>query len=139
VTTLQLRKALAFAFWELRRTLTAISGDGWVEWRAMSLLVCTEVGLILNLFGIASILLKRSLIPTHGLVLAFFGVFLAAAVTAGKYYGVQYKDRWKRFENEFDSYSKSRKTIGCLVMIMLPVLTAAAMSWTAATMARLSL
>ena len=139
MTILQPQKALAFAFWELRRVLIAISGDGWVELRAMSLLVCTQVGLILSLFGIASISLKRSFIPTHGLGLTLFGVLVATAVTALNYYGVQYKDRWKHFENEFNGYSKSVKTIGCLVVIALPILTAAAMSWTAATMARLSL
>jgi hypothetical protein len=72
---LQPRKLLAFAFWELRGVLNAISPDGWVDWRAMGLLVCTQVGLILNFFGIASILLRHSLIPTHGFVLTLFGVF----------------------------------------------------------------
>jgi hypothetical protein len=139
VTIRQLRKVFAFAFWELRRVLNAISDDSWVEFRAMSLLVCTQMGLILNFLGIASILLNRSFIPTHGLGETFFIPFLAAAVTALNYYGVQYKDGWKQFEGEFDGYSKSTKTIGCLVMIVLPVLTAAAMSWTAVTMARLQL
>jgi hypothetical protein len=136
---LQPRKVLAFAFWELRRVLNAISGDGWVEWRAMSLLVCTQVGLILTVFGIASILLRRSFIPTHGMGLMLFGVFLAAVVTAINYYEVQHKDRWRQFEGEFDGYSTATKTIGCLVMVVLPVLTVVAMGWTAAIMARLQL
>jgi len=41
---LQPRKVLAFAFWELRRVLNVISDDSWVEFRAMSLLVCTQMG-----------------------------------------------------------------------------------------------
>jgi len=136
---LQPRKVLAFAFWELRRVLNAISDDSWVEFRAMSLLVCTQMGLILNFLGIASILLKRSLIPTHGLGATLFIAFLAAAITALNYYGVQHKSRWKQFEGEFDGYSKSIKFVGCLVMIVLPILTGVTMSWTAVTMARLSL
>jgi hypothetical protein len=135
---LQPRKILAFAFWELRRILNAISDDSWIEFRAMSLLVCTQMGLILNFLGIASILLKRSFIPTHGLEQTLLIAFLATAITALNYYGVQYKSRWKQFEGEFDGYSKSTKTAGCLVMIVLPILTGAAMGWTAATMARLS-
>jgi amino acid transporter len=136
---LQPRKVLAFAFWELRRVLNAISDDSWLEFRAMSLLVCTQMGLILNFLGIVSILLKRSFIPTHGLGQTLFIALLAAAITALNYYGVQYKNRWKQFEGEFDGYSKSIKAIGGFIVIVLPILTGAAMSWTAMTMARLSL
>jgi hypothetical protein len=124
----------------LRRALSAIAftGDGWIDWRAMCLLVCTQVGLILSLLGISSIVLKRNLIPTHGLGLTFFIVALPAAVAGLNYYCVQYKGRWKQFEKEFDSYSELRKTVGCVIMIILPLLTAVTMSWTAAAMVRLS-
>jgi hypothetical protein len=68
-----------------------------------------------------------------------FTAFLAAVVTALNYCGVQYKDRWKQFEGEFDGYPKSMKAVGCLVIIVLPILTGAAMGSTAVTMARLQL
>jgi hypothetical protein len=40
----QIRKVLAFAFWELRRVLNAVSDDSWIEIRAMSLLVLHSIG-----------------------------------------------------------------------------------------------
>ena len=119
---IQLRKLIAFAFWELRRILNAFAGDSWLDFRAMALLVCTQVALLLSLFGTASILTRSSLLPPQGLASAFFGLVLAATVSALNYYGIQYKDRWKQFESEFDGYSKSRKAIGGLVMIVLPIL-----------------
>jgi hypothetical protein len=139
MTMLHLRKLLAFVFWGLRRVLTAIGGDYGLDWRASTLLVCTEVGLVLCLLGIASIVLGRSFIPASGLRLTYFGVFLVGGVSLLNYYELQYQDKWKQFEREFNGYSRSRKTIGCVVVVMLPILTAAAMSWIGVTLHRLSL
>lgn len=136
---IQLRKLIAFAFWELRRILNAIAGDDWLDFRAMALLVCTQMGLVLSLFGAASILTRCSLLPPQGLALTFFNLFLAATVSAANYYGIQYKDRWRQFESEFNKYSKSRKAIGGIVMIVLPILAIVAAVWVASKMAQLSL
>jgi hypothetical protein len=42
----QPRKLLVFAFWELRRILLAISEDWLLDFRAMSILVITQVSSI---------------------------------------------------------------------------------------------
>jgi len=133
----QPRKVLAFAFWELRRILCAISDDGWADWRAMGLLVCTQIGLVLNIFALASVISGHRLIPTHGIELTAFAVSLSVVITATNYYAVRFENRWKHFEREFERYPKLIQRLGCVVMIALPLLTAAAMVWSAATMARL--
>lgn len=136
---IQLRKLIAFAFWELRRILNAIAGDAWLDFRAMALLVCTQIGFVLSLLGTVSILTRRSLLPPQGLASTFFNLFLAATVSVVNYYGIQYKDRWKRFESEFNAYSKSRKAVGGLVIMVLPILAIVSAVWVASKMAQLSL
>ena len=75
-------KMLAFAFWELRRILNAISDDGWADWRAMALLICTQAGLVFSVLGLGSVILGRRLIPTHEPETTVLGVLLAVAITA---------------------------------------------------------
>ena len=51
--------------------------------------------------------------------------FLFTAVTAANYYALRYKNRWARFESEFEAYSALVRTIsgvvvaGTLVLILV--------------------
>jgi len=67
----------------------------------MGLLICTQIGLILSVFGFISMILGRRVIPTHGPGATVFAVFVAVAVTAFNYYKVRYENKWKQFEREF--------------------------------------
>lgn len=131
------RKLLAFAYWELRRIISAISDPWLLDWRAMTFLGGIEVGLILCLFEFGSLLLGRSLIPARGSHTVLFCVVLVGTVARVNYYAIQHEHRWKTFEREFEQYSALRKTIGCVVMIALSFLTFAAMAWAASAMLRL--
>jgi hypothetical protein len=132
------RKLLAFAFWELRRILSAISDDGGsLDWRAMGLLGMTQVGLILSLFELSSLMLGRSLFPARGLDSVLFCLLLAGTIQASNNYALRYDQRLKTFEREFEQYSTLRKTIGCVVMILLPPLTIATTIWGGVAVSRL--
>jgi len=66
-----------------------------------------------------------------------FAVLVSSAITAFNYYVVRYKNKWKQFDSEFESYSKLTQNISGVAMIILTLLTAAALVWLAASVARL--
>lgn len=117
--------------------LKAISNDGSVEWRAMCLLVCTQIGIVLNILGFVSVVLGRRFITAPSPAATMFCIVLAVGVTAYTYYAVRYKNTWRFFEPEFEGYSKLVKRIGGIVMIALPVLLIAGMGWSASILRRL--
>jgi hypothetical protein len=131
------RKLLAFAFWELRRTIIAISGKEWADGRAMALLTLIVTGLTLNTMSLCSIIVGRELIPLHGLGSVIFTLGVPAIIVVWLVFEVRHKNRWKQFEPEFESYSTLTKTIGGIVMITLPFFTLATTIWSGVTMARL--
>jgi hypothetical protein len=131
------RKLLAFAYWELRRTIIAISGKEWADGRAMALLVLIAVGLTLTALSVCSIIVGREVIPLHGLGSIIFIVGMPAIIVAFLNFEVKHKNRWKQFEREFEGYSKFTRTIGGIVMIALPFITIAAMIWFGMSMSRL--
>jgi hypothetical protein len=130
-------KVLAFAFWELRGILRAISDDKSVDWRAMGILICTQIAVIMSVFAIASVMLGRRIIPGSGPTLTLFGVLLSATVTAINYYAVWYEKRWKSFEREFESYSVLVRRFGGVVVIALPIMTIAGIAWLVGIVAQL--
>jgi hypothetical protein len=130
-------KLLAFAYLALRKVLWTISDDRSVDWRAMGLLICTQIGLVLCILEFASVIEGRRLLPAQGPRLVQFAVLVSSAITAFNYYVVRYKNKWKQFDSEFESYSKLTQNISGVAMIILTLLTAAALVWLAASVARL--
>jgi hypothetical protein len=136
MASIQPRKLLAFAFWEFRRALIAISGSWLLDFRAMSLLVITQICLILSLLEVGSIILGRRLIPAGQPVATLFALCCAITITALNLYAV-YKNHWKQYEREFETYSTFIKAIGCIVMIVLLGLAGTTAVWLTAAMASL--
>jgi hypothetical protein len=110
--SLQSRKLVAFAFWEFRRTLVAISGDWLLDFRAMSLLVITQICLILSVLEFGSIILGRRLIPASMPGATLFALCFAIAIAVLNLYAVSYNNHWKQYEREFEGYSTFIKTLG---------------------------
>jgi hypothetical protein len=134
MTLVQPRKLLVFAFWEFRLAIIAISGDWLVDFRAMGLLVCTQICLIFSLLEYGSIMLGRRLIPANQPDVTLLSLFCAIAITTLNVYAITYKDHWKKYRHEFDAYSKLLKILGCILMIVLLGLGAATSIWLAAKM-----
>jgi hypothetical protein len=131
------RKVLAFAYWELRRTIIAISGNEWADSRAMALLVLIVIGLTLITLNFCSFIAGRELIPLHGSRSTIFVLGVPAIIVVWLVFEVQHKNRWKQYEHEFEGYSKPARTIGGVVMVALPFLMLAALIWTGKKMAQL--
>jgi hypothetical protein len=131
------RRILAFAFWEFRRILLAISGDWLLDFRAMSLLVCTEICVVLSALEFGSTIFGHRLIPASEPGVVLFALCWAITITALNLYAVSHKNHWKQYEREFDGYSRFIKVIGGLVMIMLLGLAGAASVWLTAAMVTL--
>jgi hypothetical protein len=123
------RKLLAFSFWEFRRILLAVSGDWLLDFRAMALLAFTEICVVLIALELGSMALGHRLIPGSEQAVTAFGWILALAITAINHYAVSHKDHWKRYEREFDGYSKTIKSIGWLVMITMLVAAGTTAVW----------
>jgi len=128
------RKLLVFAFWGLRKGLLAISGDWVVDFRAMTLLIFTQFSVVFSALEFGSIVLGRRLITAGHPDAMVFVLFLASTITAPNRYAVSYKNHWKQYEREFDAYSKFAKTIGIVVMTVLPILAGGTAIWLAGAM-----
>jgi hypothetical protein len=133
----QPRKLIAFAFWELRRLLLAISGDWIVDFRAMALLVLTEFCVIFSALEFGSITSGRRLIPPGHSDAMVLVLFLAITITALNQFAVSHENHWKQYESEFEGYSKLTKAIGIVVMAVLPPLSGATAIWLTGAMVAL--
>jgi hypothetical protein len=134
---MRLRKLIAFAFWELRRILLAISDDWVLDFRAMSILVLTQFSLVFGALELGSIVTGHRLIPAGHPDALVFVLFLAILITALNRYAVSYKNYWKQYEHEFNGYPKFTRAFGMFVMAVLPPLAGGTAIWLTAGMAGL--
>ncbi len=127
-------KWFSFAYWELSRLFKAIYDDGWAEWKAMAILICAEICMIMGVYGFISLLIGHRLLHATSLLLRVFGIIVVLAIIAGNYYTLLSGNRWSRFEAEFESYSRATQVTGCVgvVGILLGTLVATLAVLTAA-------
>jgi hypothetical protein len=137
MTSIRPRKLVAFAFWEFRRAIFAISGDWLLDFRAMGLLVITQTCLVLSMLEFGSIVLGHRLIPASQPGATLIALCCAISIAALNLYAVSHKDHWKRYEREFEAYSTFTKTVGCLAVIVLLGLAGTTSVWLTATVATL--
>jgi len=104
---IQTRKLLAFSFWEFRRILLAVSGDWLVDFRAMVLLAVTQACVAFCALELGELSLGRRLIPGSEPGVTVFELIFALAIAAVNHYAISRKAYWKRYEREFDGYSKT--------------------------------
>lgn len=117
--------------------MIAISGDWALDFRALSLLVCTQICVILSALELGSMMLGRRLIPASQPGVTLFALCWAMAIAGLNIYAIGYKNHWRQYEREFEAYSNSVKTIGCLVMVVLLGLAGATSVWLTSTMVAL--
>ena len=110
------RTWLAFMFWELRTIAEAVSNDGLSDWKATGTIVVFEILAIVGLTDAASVYLGRRLIDKGSpfvFLVAFAVAFINIPAALGKF------KRWHRFRKEFESYSKSTRIAGGILVVLL--------------------
>jgi hypothetical protein len=110
-------KWLSFAYWELSRLFKAIYDDGWAEWKAMAILICAEIFMLMGVYGCISLFIGHRLLHTTSSLSRPLGIMVVLAVIAANYYALLSNNRWSRFEAEFESYSRATRIAGCVGVV----------------------
>ena len=130
-----MRKAFAFLFWQLRGLCEALYDDGLADWKALTIIGCLEVAVLLSLVsGIAMARGHRPVLLSKP-ELWMVGLGCGAVLHALNYFSLKYKNRWKRFEKEFKGYSQRTRLIGAVITSVVVIGLVTVVLWSA-TMAR---
>jgi hypothetical protein len=128
-------KAFALLFWELRCFFNALYDDGYADWKALTIIGCCEAALLLTLVFSMSVALGHRFLPKSKAEI-YAGAFGVASLLHGmNYFSLKYKDRWKRFEREFQSYSLLGRVVSAAMTFLVVSGAATGIFWSA-TVAR---
>ena len=130
-----MRKAFAFLFWQLRSLSEALYDDGLADWKALTIIGCLEVAVLMSV--VSGIAIARGhrpvLIPKAELWVVALGC--GAILHALNYFSLKYKNRWKRFEKEFKRYSSRVRLFGAIITSVVVIGIVTGVFWSA-TVAR---
>jgi hypothetical protein len=115
--TTEVAKRFAFAFYQLRTLFKALYDDGFSDFKALVILLMIECFVMVDVGGLASILVGRLLLPTTTsmMLITYLPILLAFSIAN---YELLLKDqRWAKFKGEFDSYSTRTQIVGWIVVI----------------------
>lgn len=116
-------KLLAFAYWQVRRFFRASPFDeGYSDSKALAVLCIAQIVLILSVMSLLATSFGYTFLVPSRTSEVLFAVLLSSAVTAANYYALSYRNRWARFEAEFESYSALSRRVGSFVVASTLVL-----------------
>jgi hypothetical protein len=121
-----LSKALAFSFWTLRRTFSALYDDGYADWKALAVLGGSQVLTLFMGISLLSIVLGHRVLTVTKMSTFCLCVGVGLSVTALNYYALRYRDRWTRFEPQFERYPTLARVVGSIVVVVLVIANAIA-------------
>ena len=130
----RLLKVFSFVYWELSQLFKAIYDDGFAEWKAMAILICAEIFVIMGVYGCISLLIGHRLLHATPLASRLVGIVVVLAVVAANYGALLSNNRGYRFEAEFESYPRFVRVAGFIgiVGILLGIVVATLAALTAA-------
>jgi uncharacterized membrane protein len=123
-------KVYSFVYWELTQLFKAIYDDGLAGWKAIAILGCAEILIIMGVYGCVSLVIGHRLLHGTTWVSRLLGIVVALAVFAANYGALLGNNRWRRFEEEFESYPRSGRVaaiigiVGILLGIVVATLAA---------------
>ena len=112
--TVNLRKALAFAFWRLRQLFLIVSDDGLSDWKAGLVLDCLQIFSLLTVLFSVSLILSRHVelpYPRVWLTVLSFMIVLANQ----RFFGYGKHLAWLHYKKEFESYSPRARLVGSII------------------------
>jgi hypothetical protein len=112
-------RAYAYAFFRLRNCARALSNDGLHDWKALLVISVVQIYVLLDAAFLSEVILRRRLFPSNWSVVV---VPLAFGLVAANYFALLYEERWRRYEDEFRSYSAKARRVGAIVIIAVIVL-----------------
>ena len=127
----QLAKAHAFCFYVLRITFRTVSRDGLEDWKALVVLSVAMEFTLLMIVTIVSIYLEHPvLLPaSKGSFLTMWGLIGAGLVLLNQVTLVAGR-KWRRFEREFQNYSKAMRVGSGIALWFTVILLCLATFWT---------
>jgi hypothetical protein len=128
-----LLRGYSFVYWELSQFFKAIYDDGLAEWKAIAILGCAEVLIMMGVYGSISLVIGHRLLHGTTWVSRLLGIVVALAVFAANYGALLRNNRWRRFEEEFESFSRSSRVAGIIgiIGVLLGIVIATLASLTA--------
>ena len=103
-----MKKIYYLLFYKLYRFWKAISDDGWSDWKALIVIEGINVFIILSIDIFIKVLFKFGFIlelPKLTFIILF------AIISVLHYYAFLHDDRWREYEEEFESYSSFKNKI----------------------------
>ena len=112
-------KFLSLVFCQLRWLFKAIYDDGFADFKAMTVIVVLQILLISSVVSLLSIALGRDLIGVLGPT--GFAIALGLGILAPNYIYFWDREVWRRFEEEFRTYSLSTRLWAWLAILSVLV------------------
>ena len=128
-------KPLAFVFWILNRMFKVIYDDGFSDVKALAVIVCSELLILMGVLCIAFLGVGYRFLPVHGALSFVMAGALSLAVTGLNYYALCYENRWIRFKAEFETYSVTTRVFSGLAItaVVFGIILASMMAAAAAS------
>lgn len=112
-----MKRAYYFIFYKIYSFFKSISDDGWADWKAFVIIGSSQMLLFIELLIWYTIIFRTSInINKPKYIVIPITIFLAIA----NYYILLHKERWREYENEFKTHSKTKSLLaGWVVFLVL--------------------
>ena len=112
-----MKKLYFLFFYKLNQFFKATSDDGLSSWKALIVIGCIQMALIIELYVWCDILFPDQNVEINPFAV---GVPLALVISAFNYYALMHNDKWKFHEKDFTIYSKVKsRTINFLCLLFI--------------------
>lgn len=88
----------------------------WTDWKASFSVLVLEIWLLLSFVNYYEVLTEKDFLPNSKNTIAFAIVLFLVII---KYFVFEHQERWKKYINEFDQWSKRKNKIGTIMVWIL--------------------
>jgi hypothetical protein len=114
-------RLLCFAYWILRRIFKFFFDDGFDDFKAQAIFLCSEICGLMTIFFSASLVVGHSLLPELKYGKWWLAIGLSLILATGNQ-ALFSKSRMARFEPEFEDYSNRTRIVGGFAVVTIFIL-----------------
>jgi len=116
-----MKKYYYLLFYEIYKFFKSTSDHGWSAWKAFVIISCAQALLIVEIDVWCDIIFREKNIQFLNTYIIVIPLSIILAVV--NYYPLLYNEHWRQYEDEFNSYSKQKRSlIGLFVFLFLTVI-----------------